>query len=266
MRTFYFKRDPSYDREYGNKSWLYINNCGYYLSISQDIVTVRDIPRSDYHLLYVSNGEIQINGVSLTSGDAYLYNPNEPHKYTYKKVENSRYYWIHFTGNKAAEILSHCELSRGINRTGGHKQEKDTLFAMLTEELIGCADEASDFATSLFFSFLSLFKGNKSKKRLYDKALCELESNHDDVSISKIASSYNVTPSHFIRSFKEIYGMTPNEYRQNYRISKAMNFLKLTNLSIQEIANQCGFIDPFYFSRIFKKRVGASPLEYRKQK
>ena len=89
---------------------------------------------------------------------------------------------------------------------------------------------------------------------------------HSDRSVALIAKSYGITASHFIRSFKKIYGTTPNEYRQNYRISQATNLIRMTNLSIQDIAYQCGFGDPFYFSRIFKKKVGMSPWKYRKQK
>ena len=265
MQTFYFKQDSNYDKEYGNKDWLYINNFGYYFNISKNITTERAVPRADYHLLYVSSGEVCINGVTLKDGDAYLLFPQEPHIYTYQQTDGSRYYWGHFTGYKVSEILSRCKVSKGVNRDNGRRYEKDAVLSMITEELSGCAEEASDFAVSLFFSFLSLFKGKQSKK-FYAKAIKELESTHNDVSVASIAKSYGITVSHFIRSFKSIYGITPNEYRQNHRISQATNLIKMTNLSIQDIANQCGFCDPLYFSRIFKKRVGVSPLKYRKQK
>ena len=149
MKTFYFKQDSNYDKEYGNKDWLYINNFGYYLNISKDITTVRSVPRTDYHLLYVSSGEIYVNGLTLQNGDAYLFLPQEPHLYTYKKVENSCYYWIHFTGNKVSDILSHCEVLKAINRDNKRRYEKDAVLAMLTEELGRCYEEASDFAVSL---------------------------------------------------------------------------------------------------------------------
>ena len=266
MKTFYFKQDSNYDKEYGNKDWLYINNFGYYLNISKDITTVRSVPRTDYHLLYVSSGEIYVNGLTLQNGDAYLFLPQEPHLYTYKKVENSCYYWIHFTGNKVSDILSHCEVLKAINRDNKRRYEKDAVLAMLTEELGRCYEEASDFAVSLLFSFLSLFKSGQTPKRFYTNAIQELENMHSDRSVALIAKSYGITSSHFIRSFKKIYGTTPNEYRQNYRISQATNLIRMTNLSIQDIAYQCGFGDPFYFSRIFKKKVGMSPWKYRKQK
>ena len=265
MKTFYFRRNSDYDKEFGNKNWLHINNLGYYSNISKNISTDRSEPRADYHLLYVSKGEIAINGMTLKEGDAYLLLPNELHAYTYKKAENSRYYWVHFTGNKASDVLLQFGISNGKNKIGERKREMDTVFGMLTEELIGCTDEASDYAVSLFFSLLSLFKAGSGKRKIYAEAAKELEGSAD-VGIAEIAKQYGVSPSHFIRSFKAAYGVTPNEYRQNYRVSMAMNLLKMTNLSVQDIAGQCGFEDPLYFSRIFKKRIGVSPSVYRKGK
>ena len=136
---------------------------------------------------------------------------------------------------------------------------------MLTEELIRCSDEASDYAVSLFLSFLSLFTGESEQKRGYEEARKTLESSAENLTVEQVAASYGITVSHFIRSFKSEYGMTPNEYRLNYRISKAVSLLRMTDLSVQDIAYQCGFDDPFYFSRIFKKRVGITPSKYRGQ-
>ncbi len=265
MKSFYFKQDSNYDKEYGKKDWLYLNNFGYYFNVPKDVTTARVDLRADYHLLYVSSGEISVNDVTLKNGDAYLFLPWEKHIYTYKRTENSRYFWFHFTGNKAPDILSHCEIIKGFNRDNGRGREKNAILSMLIEEISVCHQEATEFAVTLFFSFLSLFKGKENKKN-YAKALKQLENTHDDVSVEEIAGSYSVTPSHFIRSFKSVYGITPNEYKQNHRISLAINLIKSTNLSIQDIAYQCGFSDPLYFSRFFKKRLGVSPLKYRSQK
>ena len=50
-----------------------------------------------------------------------------------------------------------------------------------------------------------------------------------------------------------------------YRVSKAKDLLKLTDLSISEIAEAVGYQDHFYFSRVFKKTTAQSPSAYRKE-
>ena len=117
MKSFFFRPNSNYDKEYGKKDWLYINNFGYYTNVPKDIVSSCPIPRADYHLLYVLSGEIRVNGKTLKNGDAYLFLPNEPYLYTYKSVENNHYFWIHFTGNKVAETLAYCEISKGYNKS-----------------------------------------------------------------------------------------------------------------------------------------------------
>lgn len=65
--------------------------------------------------------------------------------------------------------------------------------------------------------------------------------------------------------FKEITGMTPNDYLLQYKIKKAQNWLQEDELSIAEIGYKLGYSDPGYFSRSFKKITGHSPLSFRKK-
>ena len=47
------------------------------------------------------------------------------------------------------------------------------------------------------------------------------------------------------------------------RLDRAMELLQKKNeLTIREVAWECGFEDPCYFSRVFKKKTGQSPQKY----
>jgi len=48
-------------------------------------------------------------------------------------------------------------------------------------------------------------------------------------------------------------------------VTKTIELLKLSQLSIKEIAWQLGYEDQYYFSRMFKKQTGLPPQIYRKQ-
>ncbi|MBO8163475.1 MAG: response regulator transcription factor [Brevibacillus sp.] len=50
------------------------------------------------------------------------------------------------------------------------------------------------------------------------------------------------------------------------RLKEAERLLLETNLSIQEVADKCGFTNANYFSRIFKEKTGTSPRSFRNQK
>ena len=87
-----------------------------------------------------------------------------------------------------------------------------------------------------------------------------------NLSVAEISKMCNVTQNYFCRLFKEYSGITPQEYLLKAKISKAKIALRETNLTVFEIAEQCGFQDGSYFCRIFKKKTGVSPLKYRKSR
>lgn len=78
------------------------------------------------------------------------------------------------------------------------------------------------------------------------------------------AKQCNMDKSYFYKLFKLWANVSPNEYRNQLRLSTAKSMLKNTNMTICQIAEKTGFVDPYYFSRIFKKEIGLSPLQYRK--
>ena len=48
-------------------------------------------------------------------------------------------------------------------------------------------------------------------------------------------------------------------------MEKAREYLKDTDLSVIEIAENVGYEDSQYFFRVFKKTTGVTPLQYRQQ-
>lgn len=88
---------------------------------------------------------------------------------------------------------------------------------------------------------------------------------HFDLNLLLESTSYS--PNHFRRLFKEQCGCSPLQYYNLLKIQKAKELLlqHKSIMTIQEIARQCGFEDPYYFSRLFKKIAGCSPMQYYKQ-
>ncbi|HIK90856.1 MAG TPA: helix-turn-helix domain-containing protein, partial [Planctomycetes bacterium] len=61
------------------------------------------------------------------------------------------------------------------------------------------------------------------------------------------------------------FGITPNHYIREVRIGVARHLLESDQLSMAQVASQCGFYDQSHFSRQFKKSTGLSPLQYRRR-
>lgn len=68
------------------------------------------------------------------------------------------------------------------------------------------------------------------------------------------------------RKFKEATGRTIVDYINYVRLYHAKKLLGKSDLSITEIALECGFSAAPYFTKVFKKYHGCSPGAYRKQR
>ncbi|MFD1906816.1 helix-turn-helix domain-containing protein [Paenibacillus rhizoplanae] len=65
--------------------------------------------------------------------------------------------------------------------------------------------------------------------------------------------------------FKKNLGKTFSEYVAELRIRKARGLLQQTDLSIESIAIQSGYVDYYYFNKVFKKHCGMTPAKFRKK-
>jgi two-component system response regulator YesN len=99
------------------------------------------------------------------------------------------------------------------------------------------------------------------------QAINYMKENHQNgITLEEIASYCHLSRFHFSHLFKKEVGLSVMDFFNKLRMDKALFYLEKTDISIQEIANQAGFIDTNYFSRLFKKYQQYSPTEYRRIK
>ena len=85
----------------------------------------------------------------------------------------------------------------------------------------------------------------------------------EDITNTEIGSLFGYHPYYVSKLIKERRGITLKQYVINYRINWAKSYLELTDKSIADIAEECGFTDASYMTKIFSKNVGMTPKEYR---
>jgi AraC-like DNA-binding protein len=84
--------------------------------------------------------------------------------------------------------------------------------------------------------------------------------------LEEIASSANLSASHYSFLFKKKTGFSPIEYFNHLKMQQACQYLLFTNLRIKNIALKLGMEDPYYFTRMFTKVMGISPKSYREKR
>jgi AraC-like DNA-binding protein len=83
--------------------------------------------------------------------------------------------------------------------------------------------------------------------------------------VSAIARRAGLSPFHFIRLFRAVFGETPHQYRSRARIERAKALLILSGQSVTEICMSVGFSSLGSFSALFTSRVGVSPSTWRRR-
>lgn len=86
------------------------------------------------------------------------------------------------------------------------------------------------------------------------------------VSIEDAAGAASLSPYHFIRRYKAVFGETPRQARIAARLDKAKELLMASDLSVTEVCMALGFSSVGTFSYAFLRRVGASPSDYRRRR
>ncbi len=82
------------------------------------------------------------------------------------------------------------------------------------------------------------------------------------ISLQELADTAALSKQYFCRYFRMATGKSPIAYLNYYRIERACFLMSNKNLSVTEIAMECGFNDINYFIRCFKKCKGVSPRQY----
>jgi len=82
---------------------------------------------------------------------------------------------------------------------------------------------------------------------------------------AELAHVFGASLQHFLKLFKENYGIAPQEYIMRQRLTMAQHSLLHSEQPIDDIAETLGFYDTSHFIRRFSKKYGMPPVQYRKK-
>lgn len=125
----------------------------------------------------------------------------------------------------------------------------------------------SDFADKVLDEIIDQIANesqNNYKKLLFDKLQHYISKNFSDpmLSLESVATAFHFSPSYLSKLFSDYKGVSFTAFLTEMRMEHAKNLLKNTNITIQEVASQCGY-NVKYFSRLFTKKNGVNPRQYR---
>ncbi len=86
-----------------------------------------------------------------------------------------------------------------------------------------------------------------------------------NLKLENYAQLCHMSLSTFKKTFKEYYNCTPASWLKDRRLDLACQKVLTTNLTVSQIALDCGFEDPSHFIRVFKKMCQLTPFQYRQK-
>lgn len=102
----------------------------------------------------------------------------------------------------------------------------------------------------------------KSDKGRIDLARQYLEAHYKEkIGVNELAEISSLSPSHFLRMFRDTTGLTPHAYLVQFRIEVATALLSGA-ASFADIANATGFTDQSHFTKQLKRILGVTPGQY----
>lgn len=260
----------------------------------------------DYEMIYCHKGHINViyedRIIEAGEGDTIIISPGHPHQLNYHKAKEI--YWIHFdfyfhddqadlaryidtNKSKALSVKSHrpsyirSSVIIKPNRTLPEQYKtynpdatKNTYLALIEQfktKPFGWSLVCKRLILSLLettFSYLQTSTKAFSDQSLLADSIKDYlkEHSHRRIHSDELANHFHYHIDTLNRHFKKNTGMTIRQYSRSLRIQKVKSLLRDTSLSLDSIAEQCGYTDRSHLIAEFKSTEKMTPTEYRQNK
>lgn len=244
-------------------------------------------------ILFVTEGmmELVVDSISILArkGTVVLIPPNLLHAaYQYQNKQcrfSSLVFHADFIASKNADTIQTRQLepfldnafaaSYVMHSTDRKSQIVQQLLKELTENCQNLQPYCEMLIKGLLYQILFHLLQKEEKHNVKSSSdyiheerkktiLSFIEENYQNpLSLEELSASVSLSKEQFCRFFKKSFRSTPMQYLNGYRISRSMNLLRETSLSIIDIAIAVGFDSSNYFAISFKKMTGMTPSQFR---
>jgi AraC-like DNA-binding protein len=87
----------------------------------------------------------------------------------------------------------------------------------------------------------------------------------EELTLDQLSIEAQLSPWHFLRAFRQVFGETPHAYLTRLRLARARDLLTVSSRPVTEICFDVGFTSLGSFSTLFHREVGLSPAQFRRR-
>jgi AraC-like DNA-binding protein len=231
-----------------------------------------------FTFVYILRGkgvlESDVTGtIPIVEGNLFIVFPHVRHRYKPNPATGWDEYWIEFAGKAAENFIKNSPLrSDEPVLTVQHSLKITNLFLDIIDISQRQPHGFEYLLSAQAFSLLTAMVAESDTQNDEDREKAEavrkarqllLSDLDQTIDLKQLAMELGMSYSLFRKTFKNMTGFSPHQYRLNFRLHRAGQLLKSSSLQVSQIAEMLGFGSIYYFSELFKKKTGNSPIEYR---
>jgi AraC-like DNA-binding protein len=232
-------------------------------------------PRTQHDIQFVilhhgsCNAFVDGHSRSLRPGMVYLFLPNHREEFRFADDSRTHHSWLALSPN-----LPDATFRRALARAP-REAPPSLLFSKLLADVFLIAPVQNgagqrvveQIALALCAEYLAMTQalpGSDGADPCVVRALRHMEDNYSRPDClagmhAAVGCSRNALTARLVRATS----LTPDRYLWRLRTEKGIALLSGTGLTVAEIAERCGFQNPFHFSRLVKRLNGCGPREVR---
>ncbi len=260
-----------------------IVECGYEhcepLHICGPVIKTRPHDGRKYHLIKIitaGRGRVIFDDRerTLSGGDGFYVPLGREITYISDEVDPWSYTWLGFVGIKAETFIAETTLPDDLFFHCDDGKLAEVLSDMysisqfeIPKSRLECLmiSRAYEFFSELIRLFPKQDNPHNDDDSEYVKRMVALLQKNclSSYSIADLSRDIGFSRSYVYKLFDRYLKMPPAEYLKKYRLSRACELLRNSELSIEQIAFSCGYCDRYYFTRVFTAEIGIPPAEFR---
>lgn len=261
---------------YAKEHYLYVQEIGTLKSLIPHTSKRKNLKSLLFFAVLEGEGTITYENstITLSTGDCVWIDCSRPYSHKSSVDMPWSLMWVHFWGKEASCFYNNFTEKGGtfvfrpgnlypftntLTRLYREQSRKDTLSELVSHNYL------TDIITSIYLENDNQSSNAMHVPEKFIKIRNYLDENYSSkLELETIARIFFISKYHLSREFKRYFGTTIGDYILKQRISKAKSLLRFSDLSIDEIASQCGFSDGGYFIKVFKNEEKTTPSKYRK--
>lgn len=244
--------------------------------------------RNNYliHYVYAGTGSLRIQNkeYTLRPGQLFLIPPACSAVYMADKKNPWLYRWIEFNGSLCPQILERAGLSADspilpeltypcdIPNCDNTSFTQDVgPIGQCLQNMVSSGEMSFETLMVLLWQFIAALTSHNPITRIetsaegyIKQAETFIKSNlHKNVSVTSVSEYIGIDRSYLCRLFHEYKKVSPKHYIDTLKMNRATQYLKLSYISVTEVALSLGYCDCHAFHKAFKKHYGCSPSAWR---